>query len=165
MTWCPLGFGAERGNSWQIHLNDQKICLAGTFSAKCPLNRLTSCEWISWTPKYKPETESNYCLAQRRDWEQWHLIYKGNMIQCWEPLDGWLSNCDCSVSCVSGCLLCPSGCQSELMRWSFLTVGGRQDFSLGTSLCINGTVRLSAWISVMLQCYVCWKTIPSHQGH
>lgn len=114
------GWGRE-GNSWQIHLNDQKICLAGTFSAKCPLNRLTSCEWISWTPKYKPETESNYCLAQRRDWEQWRLIYKGNVIQRWEPLDVWLSNCNCSVSCMSGCLLCPSCCQRGLV-WVFFTV-------------------------------------------
>lgn len=149
MTWCLLGVGAKRGNSWQIHLNDQKICLAGTFSAKCPLNRLTSCKWFSWTPKYKPETESNYCLAQRRDWEQWRLIYNGNVIQCWEPLNGWLSNCDCSVSCVSPVSII-------LPQWTnvgfLLTVRvlGIAGFSLRTSLCVNGTVRLPAWISVGL---------------
>lgn len=122
-TFCLLGVGVDLGGGGLLTDTfewSKKICLAGIFPAKRPLNRLTPCEWISWTPKYKPETESNYCLAQRRDREQWRLIYKGNVTQCWEPLRGRLWNC--SVSAASARISCPSWRAApswHLMRGSF----------------------------------------------
>lgn len=97
----------RQNNSWQTHLNDRKNLFKSTSSAKCPLNRFKSCEWISWKPKYKSETDSNYCPEQGRRWEQCRLIYKRNVIQRWEPYsEDWPSTCHCSISYMSGCLLC-----------------------------------------------------------
>lgn len=76
----------RQNNSWQTHLNDRKNLFMSTSSAKCPLNRFKSCEWVSWKPKYKSETDSNYCPEQGRRWEQCRLIREtwssaGSLIQ------------------------------------------------------------------------------------